>query len=181
MEKCNVRESQPPSPSQLQQRLLDLNFGLLLQFSPTSSLHSQMTRHFLTNKQKLAIRKENFRRKRAFQTVRLDAIALAIQQFKLPFTPSKPALSRLQNLANVANLPENDCKRRRRGAQPAIEEQLTQWINDDYYAQICVTGEMICEKGKRLRSEVNALLPGASQIEMKFTRGWLWRFQQRWN
>ncbi|PXF48371.1 Tigger transposable element-derived protein 6 [Gracilariopsis chorda] len=141
-----------------------------------------MTRHYLTNKQKLSIQKEIAKRRRSLQSVRLDAIALwARSEHNLSFTPSKPVLSRLCSASSSLVIPENNSKKNPRPAQPAIEEKLIVWINDQYIALRCLTGQMVRDKGNRLLAEVNGLLPEHERWTLKSTTGCLCNFQRRWN
>lgn len=141
-----------------------------------------MPRNFLTNKQKVIVKKEIIRRQLLQQRVNLDEIAEWAQNvLAISFKPSKPVLSRLQSLPDVPQRTHINSKRLRRGAQPALENALISWVNDQYNARRCVTGQMICEKGKRLLNDVNRSLPQEGQVSLRFTSGWLWRFQKRWN
>lgn len=142
-----------------------------------------MTRHLLTNNQRIAIQAEIRRRRKHGADHRLQTIAEWAQaEFKLKFQPSKPVMSRLSSSADKAEaIPACDTMRSRCPAQPTIERRLIQWVNDQNKVGNCLTGEVIREKGKRLLVEVNALLPDADKIKMKFSAGWLWNFQRRWH
>lgn len=141
-----------------------------------------MPRHYLTNKQRIAIQAE-IRKRRQEKTLRYDDVAeWARVQLKLPFTPSRPVLSRLAtSLSQAGDIPANDAKRNRQPAQIALENQLLQWVNDQNNSGRCLTGDVIKAKGKRLLEEVNRLLPESSGVDLTFSAGWLWRFQRRWN
>lgn len=147
------------------------------------STQRPMPRNILTNNQRLAIQAEVRKRRQNGEDNRLQTIAeWAQSEFKLKFQPSQPVLSRLTSTASMHKaIPANDTMRNRRSAQPEIEQRLIQWVNDQNRVGHCLTGDVIREKGKRLLAEVNALLPDEEQISLKFTSGWLWHFQRRWN
>lgn len=44
-----------------------------------------------------------------------------------------------------------------------------------------MTGDVIRAKEIRLLQDVNCLLAESSRVDLKFSAGWLWRFQKRWN
>lgn len=140
-----------------------------------------MTRNYLTNKQRIAIQKEISKRRKEGQPLQLHQLsAWAQQELRLPFLPSKPVLSRLASCP-PASVPQNDCKRNHTSAQPELEKTLITWVNDRNNMGQLLTGDLIKEKGKRLLADVNALLPQEKRMELKFTSGWLWNFQRRWN
>lgn len=147
-----------------------------------STQSHNMPRHYLTNKQRTAIQHE-IKKRRSTKELRYDELAeWAREQLKLSFSPSRSVLSRLStSLLETGDIPKNNAKRSGQPANEALEHQLLQWINAQNISGRCLTGDIIRAKAIRLLEEVNALLPEDSKVIFKFSSGWLWRFQKRWN
>ena len=144
-------------------------------------LLSTMTRHSLSNKQKQNVHNEIAkRRERGLLFLLADISSWATTELKLSFTPSKSGPSRISRCKSL-ELPNNEGKRSHRQAQPEIEKCLAAWVMDQNPRGRCASGSILREKGRRLLEDVNLLLKTDKKRNLKFTPGWFWNFQKRWN
>ena len=140
-----------------------------------------MKRNTLTYAQKHVTHQEIVKRCKASNSIILDEISEWAQtELKLPFLPSKHVLSRLSQSEGYQCSNNAQMMRRHSPAQPELEKQLAAWVNDLNMQGHCVSGDIIREKGKRLLQDVCTDLSENGE-RLKFTAGWLWNFQRRWN
>lgn len=68
--------------------------------------HHAILRNFLTNKQKVIVKKEIIRRRGLYHRINLEEISEWAQTtLKIAFKPSKPVIYRLQSLLDIPNIP----------------------------------------------------------------------------
>ena len=79
----------------------------------------------------------------------------------------------------VSENPRTSLKNLREGAAPRLELALYNWISDKVSRGIQVNGEIIRLQADKLQQESNKLLPPTTQLSLKFSKGWLARFQKR--
>ena len=72
-------------------------------------------------------------------------------------------------------------RRCRKGPQPALEAVLSEWVHSRQLDRQCVTGDLIRQKEVRLKEEIKNSRTEDNKLDMKFTVGWLSKFQKRWN
>ena len=72
-------------------------------------------------------------------------------------------------------------RRCRKGQQPALEAVLSEWVHSRQLARQCITVDVMRQKAVRLHEEINYSRTEDSKLGMKFTVGWLSKFQKRWN
>ena len=149
---------------------------------PTPTIHSSaMKRNTLTHAQKHVIHQEITKRRKSDHNLILEEVSKwAKTERRLSFLPSNPVLSRLSRSGNLQPGNNAQMMRQHSPAQPELEKQLAAWVNDLNMQGHCVSGDMIREKGKQLLLDICTDL-GGNGPRLKFTAGWLWNFQRRWN
>ena len=58
---------------------------------------------------------------------------------------------------------------------------MSEWVHSRQLARQCITGDVIRQKAVRLQEKINYSRIEDSKLDMKFTVGWLSKFQKRWN
>ena len=115
------------------------------------------------------------------QNLILDEVSKwAKTELRPSFLPSKPVLYRLSRSGNAQPGNNAQMMRQHSPAQSELEKQLAACVNDLNVQGHCVSGDMIREKGKRLLQDICTDLC-ENGPRLKFTAGWLWNFQRRWN
>lgn len=154
------------------------SISFLNQTFPTLNLSSNtginMTRNYLTNKQRVVIQAESRKRRHSKPLSYENLAKWGRQHFDLSFKPPGPVLSRLfYKLNNGRELLPDNSKWTRKPAQMAIENRSLLWIDDLYISKTCLTGDSIPIKGKQLLSKFNDLLEDDKRIGFQFSAGWL--------
>lgn len=143
-----------------------------------------MKRRTLNHGQKKALLQEFNKRRQSGERVRQSGLAAwAKEAFDLDQPLSQPTISRILNQSGSYEGPveENHKKRRTTGKCPDLEDNLADWVNDQYNRGRPLSGAMIQDKARSTLDEVNKHLPPNAQITMSFSNGWLARFKKRFH
>jgi len=124
------------------------------------------------------------RLKSELKTVTLDSLAeWAFKELKLASKPSSSTISRIQKERATLMSSAADLNRKKKSTVSfeALDIALSEWVLDRNARKQCVDGDTIKEKGRLLLQMANAQLPESERIELKFSNGWLDKFQKRYN
>lgn len=129
--------------------------------------------------QKKQIKIEYNRRKKDGESVRLkDLGEWAKSYFGLQKAVPTSTISRI--VLGSYSIDENSKKKRIRSVTyPEIESVMSIWVESMWEKGIAISQDLIMQKGKRLRDNVNLLLPAEQEIKLDFSAGWLASFQRR--
>ena len=132
-----------------------------------------MAKH-LTLKQKEEIRQK--KQNEPFLSLR-DLALWASTTFKRPSVLSKSSVSAILKEPSVKDLRVNKKTRKnmRTVRFPALDAQLAEWVVQCEDSNVCLSGDMIKERGQEIAAALNI----TDTTALGFTNGWLHSFQTR--
>lgn len=138
----------------------------------------------LTIHQKQRIIAEHERRKKTKEpNTQKELGQWAKEILKLSKEPNQATISRLlSSKTTYTDLPTStltNFKTLRSPAAPRLESALYTWMCDKVANGVQVNGVVLRHQAARLQQEANKHLPNAKQLSLKFSKGWLARFQNR--
>ena len=115
----------------------------------------------------------------------LQNIAIRAQpKFKLSQIPSKATIARILKNSTIVlsrqNLEITKKVRIKQVKHHALEEALFDWVINQQYRRINISGETFCSKARRIQFQVIERLKGAEKSTLKVFDGWLNKFKSRW-
>lgn len=133
--------------------------------------------------QRELIVEEYHRRKVDKEPYDQDSIAKwAVKALRLSTKPSQSTISRVLHKYDPS-LSLGITKNRHRlcpASCPQIEKALFCWVNSQFALRRNVSGDMIKAVGMRVMTKMNLELPEEKHLSLKFSNGWLYRFQARY-
>lgn len=107
----------------------------------------------------------------------------AHEKFSLKAAPHQSTISRIlkQSKGTPRRLLCPSRKRNRPCKSPALEKALHSWVNSQVFEGKDVNGMLVREAALRIQTEMNKMLPPEQQLNMRFSNGWLDKFQKRNN
>lgn len=107
----------------------------------------------------------------------------AHQKFSLKAAPHQSTISRIlkQSKGAPRRLLCPSRKRNRPCKSPQLEKALHSWVNSQVFEGREVNGMLVREAAVRIQTEMNRILPAEQQMNLRFSNGWLDKFQKRNN
>lgn len=146
------------------------------------TISSVLERLGLTIQQKKVVIDEFERSRREGKALNQASLAQwAFTAFGLPVCPSQPTISKIiRKASQIKDTQNNGSVRFRNGLCIPMEHALLSWIHRRFHDRIAINGQMVGTAGKYILRMMNSKLSTEQQVSMKFSKGWLHRFEKRY-
>ena len=107
-----------------------------------------------------------------------DLSAWAKDTFSLSYTPSKATIYRILHSTSTDTSPSSS-KKRLPSKLEDLETLLADWVQTQHSRGVMINHHLIKQQGQIFQTRLNSSLPEDQKLALKFSNGWLQRFNNR--